>query len=201
MPARPVPDAMRDSRGITGLETAIVLIAFVVVSSVFAFATLSTGLFSSDRSKETINAGLSEASGTLTFKGGVIAKGIDTTGTGDGTDPTAVDEIWFQVSNAAGGRAVDLSPGETIITYTDADQSVNLVSGDFTVTGIGNADSDDLVEPGEIYEVKVTGLVAKLNPDLPKKKMFNLLVKPPVGAVVRVQRTTPVNLNTINDLN
>ena len=35
-----------DSRGITGLETAIVLIAFVLVSSVFAFAALSTGLFS-----------------------------------------------------------------------------------------------------------------------------------------------------------
>ena len=33
------------------------LIAFVVVSSVFAFAALSTGLFTSDKSKETINAG------------------------------------------------------------------------------------------------------------------------------------------------
>ena len=51
----------KESRGITGLETAIVLIAFVVVSSVFAFAALSTGLFSSDKAKETINAGLSEA--------------------------------------------------------------------------------------------------------------------------------------------
>ena len=38
----------RVERGITGLETAIVLIAFVVVSSVFAFAALSTGLFSSE---------------------------------------------------------------------------------------------------------------------------------------------------------
>ena len=38
---------MRDQRGITGLETAIVLIAFVVVASVFAFAVLSTGLLSS----------------------------------------------------------------------------------------------------------------------------------------------------------
>ena len=43
--------ARSDQRGITGLETAIVLIAFVVVSSVFAFAPLSTGLFSSDKSK------------------------------------------------------------------------------------------------------------------------------------------------------
>lgn len=71
--------AWQDSRGITGLETAIVLIAFVVVSSVFAFAALSTGLFSSDRSKETINAGLTEASGTLEMRGAVIAK----KGTGD----------------------------------------------------------------------------------------------------------------------
>ena len=50
-----------DQRGITGLETAIVLIAFVVVSSVFAFAALSTGLFSSDKAKETIQAGLADA--------------------------------------------------------------------------------------------------------------------------------------------
>ena len=39
---------LEERSGITGLETAIVLIAFVVVSSVFAFAALSTGLFSSD---------------------------------------------------------------------------------------------------------------------------------------------------------
>ena len=40
-----------DRRGITGLETAIVLIAFVVVASVFAFAVLSTGLLSSEKAK------------------------------------------------------------------------------------------------------------------------------------------------------
>ncbi|MEE8363798.1 MAG: archaellin/type IV pilin N-terminal domain-containing protein, partial [Dehalococcoidia bacterium] len=47
----------RDQRGITGLETAIILIAFVVVASVFAFTVLSTGIFSSERSKETVYAG------------------------------------------------------------------------------------------------------------------------------------------------
>ena len=35
----------QDERGITGLETAIILIAFVVVASVFAFTVLSTGVF------------------------------------------------------------------------------------------------------------------------------------------------------------
>ena len=65
--------AKRSQSGITGLETAIVLIAFVVVSSVFAFAALSTGLFSSDKSKETIAAGLSEARGTVEVRGSVVA--------------------------------------------------------------------------------------------------------------------------------
>ncbi len=49
-----------NQRGITGLETAIVLIAFVVVASVFAFAVLSTGLISSEKSKETVLGGLEE---------------------------------------------------------------------------------------------------------------------------------------------
>ena len=45
---------MRDQRGVTGLETAIILIAFVVVASVFAFTVLSTGIFSAERGKETV---------------------------------------------------------------------------------------------------------------------------------------------------
>ena len=44
-------------KGITGLETAIILIAFVVVASVFAFTVLSTGIFASERSKETVSGG------------------------------------------------------------------------------------------------------------------------------------------------
>ena len=186
-----IPMTLKEKRGITGLETAIVLIAFVVVSSVFAFAALSTGLFSSDRSKETINAGLKEASGTLEVRGSIIAKA-----SGD-----AVEELILQVANAAGGGAVDLTPGETLISYTDADQSITLASGDFTVTGLGGADSDNLVEPGEMYEIKMTGLVAKLDPDLKADKLFAFQVKPPVGAVLHMERRTPVNLDTFNNLN
>lgn len=37
---------MRNQRGITGLETAIVLIAFVAVASVFAYTVLAAGIFS-----------------------------------------------------------------------------------------------------------------------------------------------------------
>ncbi len=261
-----------DSRGITGLETAIVLIAFVVVSSVFAFAALSTGLFSSDKSKETINAGLTEASGTLEIRGSITAKAfavvneVAATHTADGavtvlsalanlpvvgesdtvtlqpaaTDLTRVasspasaqysinnttgvvtlgtalttgdsievdysagivDEMSLQVANAAGGGAVDLTPGETIITYIDSGQSLTLATADVTVTALGNADTDKLVEPGEMYEVKVTGMRASLNPDLKKDTAFTIFIKLPVGAVLQVSRTTPVSMVKINNLN
>ena len=46
-----VTHPVENQRGITGLETAIILIAFVVVASVFAFTVLSTGIFASERSK------------------------------------------------------------------------------------------------------------------------------------------------------
>ena len=188
--SRLVPGFGRNQAGITGLETAIVLIGFVVVSSVFAFAALSTGLFSSDKSKETINAGLSEARGTLEVRGSIIAKS-----SGDG-----IDEIQVYVANAAGGEAVNLTPGETLITYTDSSQSTTLASGDFTVTGLGGADTDSLVEVGEMYEIKMTGLIAKLTTDLKKDTDFTVEIKPPQGAVVHIERRTPGTLDTYIDL-
>ena len=51
-----------------------------------------------------------------------------------------------RVANAAGGEAVNLNPGETIIKYTDVSQSHVFTGSNITVTGLGNADTDKLVE-------------------------------------------------------
>ena len=56
--------AARAEQGITGLETAIILIAFVVVATVFAFVVLSTGVFCAERGEESAFAGLTQARGT-----------------------------------------------------------------------------------------------------------------------------------------
>jgi|TARA_Y100000310_G_C20521726_1_gene734025 flagellin-like protein len=63
-----------DESGITGLETAIILIAFIVVAAVFAFTVMTTGLFSSERAKTVALSGLSEAASSLTLKGPVSAE-------------------------------------------------------------------------------------------------------------------------------
>ena len=72
----------------------------------------------------------------------------------------------MHVANAAGGAPVDLSPGKTIVTYFDANQALTFATGDITIMGLGNADSDNLVEPGEVYEMKISSLVYILKPDL-----------------------------------
>jgi len=64
-----------DQRGITGLETAIVLIAFVVVAAVFAFTVLTTGLFTSKEAEKASRAALTTAEATLVHMGTTIAGG------------------------------------------------------------------------------------------------------------------------------
>ena len=188
----------RDQRGITGLETAIVLIAFVVVSSVFAFAALSTGLFSSDKAKETISAGLAEARGTLELKGSIIATGAGTTQT-----TAAVTKIVFQVSNAAAGEAIDLTPGNTVIKYSDQNQTVNMNSTtDFTAINVASfGDTDSLLEIGEVFEISLLNMKTQLTTDLGTSTEFVIELIPPSGAVLFIGRRTPVSLKTSMNLN
>ena len=195
---------LKDQRGITGLETAIVLIAFVVVSSVFAFAALSTGLFSSDKAKETIQAGLAETRGSMELKGSVVL-----TSPSSGT-AAIISQIAFQVANAAGGNAIDLTPGKTLIKYTDQTQSKMFLtdssSEGFTSTGLGSADSDMLLERNEVYEIKMFGLDSTASTDdnltnsLGVNTTFSLEIIPPSGAVLFIERTTPVYMDPTNSL-
>ena len=191
-----------NQRGITGLETAIVLIAFVVVASVFAFAVLSTGLLSSEKSKETVLGGLEETSSTISVRGSVI---------GDSNSvKTAIDTVKFTLSSAAqSSDAVDLSTTGVVVTYLDNNQALNCENPP-SFDGDGDTPecswptswiigSGDLVDPGEQVDMTVT--LTNLSPLLPKSREFTIQVKPNKGAVVIVNRTTPPELKAIMELN
>ena len=197
-------DIRTNQGGITGLETAIVLIAFVVVSSVFAFAALSTGMFSSDKARETITEGLAQTRASIQLKGSVIGK-AQTTGV-----TANITTITFHVTQSAGGADIDLTPGTTVIKYTDEVQAKLFGSTTgFTVTGIGGADSDNLLERNEVYEIQMINLHTGLhdtNDDTLKStlgvnKTFTLEVIPTKGAVLHIERTTPIYMDIINFLN
>ena len=111
---RRVLGRFREERGITGLETAIILIAFVVVAAVFAFVVLSTGLFSSERGKEAVYAGLAKTRGTMELSSGVVAN----------SELTNITTVEFDMTLAAGGDSVNLDPtattNRTVISYIDS---------------------------------------------------------------------------------
>src|SRR5512136_2419343 len=89
----------RDEKGITGLETAIILIAFVVVGSVFAYTVLSAGIFSSQKGQEAVYTGLQHARSTLELKGDVVAE----------TNGTAVQSLVTCVASALNGESIDMT--------------------------------------------------------------------------------------------
>jgi len=183
--------ATREERGITGLETAIILIAFVVVATVFAFVVLTTGVFSSERGKETVFAGLSKARGSMELRGGVVA--TSTLG--------AVDSIEFAVANSAGGEPVPLDPAatanRTVIAYRDG----AVVDDDVTyvVTWIVD-DGDDLLESGELAVVSVDPAAMTVPPTLAANERFTFEVQSPVGAVLDITRQLPASIDPVMQL-
>ena len=208
----------KNEKGITGLETAIILIAFVVVAAVFAYTVLSAGLFATQKSQEAVYSGLKEAQGSLELRSGVIAT-AQTTG-----DSGTVKQLSFIVSNALGGEPMDFtgptantssnngqsastSNNKVVISYVDQDQMVDDLY--WTVAKLGSSDDDSLLEQHEKFEITIgsttvntTGgnLVDALGTDLTVNKQFSLIVNTPIGAVLEIERTTPAYIDTIMNL-
>ena len=178
---------VKEEKGVSALETAIILIAFVVVAAIFAFTILSAGTTSTEQSKEAIYAGLSEVRSSMELRGAVVAE----------TDGTKVTNIIFSVSNAAGGESIDMTAPTSntlIIDYRDNDQrDANLA---WTLDWVVRNDTDNLLEEGELAELTVD--VSSLN--LGANTQFAMEIKPGQGGVVVVERTTPAFLDTIIDL-
>jgi len=187
----------KGERGITGLETAIILIAFVVVATVFAFIVLTTGIFSAERGKETVFAGLQKARGTMEVRGGVIVTAT----------PPNVDTIQFAVATAAGGDPIPMDPAatslRTVIAYRDAtiyDHDVPYT----TVEVVG--DGDLLIEPGELAIVTVA--IADIGTDpgdpgapaITANTRWTLEIQTPVGATIDLTRSMPGEIDDVMQL-
>ncbi|OGO24191.1 MAG: hypothetical protein A2144_13005 [Chloroflexi bacterium RBG_16_50_9] len=208
---------LKHEKGITGLETAIILIAFVVVAAVFAYTALSAGLFATQKSQEAVYSGLKEAQSTLELRGSVVATANSTGSSG------TVKQITFTVANVLGGDAIDFtvptassdntgvaasgSINKVVINYLDQDQTVNDLY--WTVTKLGTDDGDDLLETNEKFEITVGSstsssgggnLINALTTDLTVNKTFTLQVVTPAGAVLQIERTMPAYIDTIMNL-
>ena len=182
---RPPKDA-----GITGIETAILLIAVVVVATVFAVALLGRSLLATEQQRETVAGGLQEGSTALVLRGSVM--GLST------TSPTFLNSVSFQITNAARGEfSPDLSDDAILITYQDSEQVLNLSSSNYTTTWLGSG-SGDLLDSGERVEFELD--LRGLNPRLGANTEFTIQIQPRRGGVLTISRTTPAGISGIVDL-
>ncbi len=215
----------RHERGITGLETAIILIAFVVVASVFAYTVLSAGIFSSQKAKEAIYSGLDEATSSMEPRGGMTAYA----GTVGATE-TAV-KVSFTVTTALPGHAVDLTPPYTadetdltdsgmenvcLLAYIDDNQLIPDAA--WTVDFIGKNNGDYLLDADEqaVITVWLANYAASsyttgtdetdpfIDDEADMLKVydtFTIEVRGEKGAVLCMERTVPGRFDIVMNLN
>ncbi|MBI3915151.1 MAG: hypothetical protein HY327_13320 [Chloroflexi bacterium] len=181
---------LKDERGVTALETAIILIAFVVVAAVFAFTILSTGSFLTERSKEAAYAGLQEVRGSMEIKGSVV---LEDTGT----------YVVFNLANVAGGASVDLSRVKMSYLDSATNQDIAYLAGfanpainQWIATNSAMTETVTILSSGSLARIKVKAPAA-----IVKDSTFTLEIKPPTGAVLSIQRTTPALIDTVTNLN
>jgi len=191
---------IRKDDAFTGLEAAIVLIAFVVVAAVFSYVVLGAGFFTTQKSQEVVHSSVGQASSSVEIIGDVY--GINST-----EKPASINTLEFTLGLTAGGSVVDMN--STVITYSTTDKytilqrngTANLDEdptspSNWSVFGVKNQVTDgSVLEKGEQFIMRV-----RLPDDLEKNQQFTLEVKPAVGATLAITRTAPPQIDKINVL-
>jgi flagellin FlaB len=177
----------RSQRGMTGLETAIILIAFVTVASVLAYAVLSAGIFSAERGKATVYRGLESAQGSLEVRGSVL---------GISTDNSSLNQVQFGIGLTIPDQKIDTDA--MVVNYYDEEAQ----SGNVTATFTKNAQSTErgsanVIENDEQFVALVT-VPASFNTNA--YDTFTVQVIPPSGASLTIKRTLPGSLTPKMDL-
>ena len=184
----------RNDEGFTGLEAAIVLIAFVVVAAVFSYVVLGAGFFTTQKAQETVYKGVEQATTNIQMIGNVYGKSSNTT--------QGIDEIRFTIGLAPGAPSINLEKMNLIVstpTYgpktltwisaTPADDTnfVALLNGQGTT-------SNSTMKAGDQMEIKFNVTV------IPKDTKVNIEMRPGVGAALPFSKTTPPSIDRNNVL-
>ncbi len=194
-----------DQKGITGLETAIILIAFVVVASVFAYTILSAGIFSAEKGKEAIHSGLNTARSSMRLSGPILARDTDS--------DNDVDQMLIVIANSLKGAPLNLVPTvdsdsdgllsdespklhSLVITFINQTQRVTDIA--WTATEVGKGDGDNLMETGERFELVVD--LTAISPAIKQNDTFVLEIKPGKGSSITLERTMPGRIDDVMNL-
>jgi archaeal flagellin FlaB len=187
----------------TGLEAAIVLIAFVVVAAVFSYVVLGAGFFTSQTAQANVHTGVQQASSSMELVGNV--NGVKS----GGGNYLAYTNI--TVALTAGGTPIDLS--QMVVSYNDNNLGHNANVGKTTTCAdamAGGADAAQLwcigqkinaVTAGDMLDNNAQMVIIVGVPDTatPNTKI-TINFQPAVGAVLPITRTIPGGLTQVQPL-
>lgn len=114
----------RQSRGIVGIEAAIVLIAFVVIAASMAYVVINMGFFAAQQAKTTIGRGIQEATSALEIDGFVTGKTNS-----PNSSNVAVTYLAIPLKLSIGQDQVDLSNDTVVVAVEDGNFSLADVYG------------------------------------------------------------------------
>jgi flagellin FlaB len=195
-------------RGMTGLETAIILVAFVITAAAFAFVVLNMGFLTAEKAQSVISSGMSEASSAMLIDSGVVGQ-FGSTG-GDQADIDLL-KLTFYLKLSQGHEPIDLDDSKLVATYTNARCHGEIYAANgtvMTVQGV-NSDGDSLLEVGEKFKVTVEfdellfgSMVDPVQADqegvyVHPYEEFRIELRPATGAVLSIERQLPAVYNTI----
>lgn len=180
--------------GFTGLEAAIVLIAFVIVAAVFAYVVLGAGILFSEGSRSTIHRGVQEAGSSLTMTG--VVYGVSKT-------PGRIDSIIIPVGLTAGGEPIDITTVSVRLIGSNHIETIRPntplidvipVHGHWSVQERLNANSNHLLESGEQFTLNIA---PESKADCTAYRTFVIEIKPAGRPALRVEKTVPGSITTI----
>ena len=210
----------KDQRGFTGLEAAIVLTAFVVVAAVFSYVMLNAGFFTTQKSKEVVHTGVTQATSSIELTGSVIGYSMNYTQDGlldKAATGSQLNATRFYMQLTAGMTPMALDG--IIVSYSDEDTHIgevvyNASAGGADISATSNlglrpsewnytviastayGDTDDLLELGEIAQITVALPEGGVTAD----KIFVVEVKPASGASISIERRAPGGIDPVMDL-
>lgn len=135
--------ARQAQQGATGLETAIIMVAFAGTAAIFAYVVLSTGMFATSKSQEAAAAGLDQVSSSVELVGDVKADGVvaTTISTTEGAGAwvaspnvaASTEASDYKLGSAGLRLVVDSAFTAGLVAYEDLAPTVDL-SGHFSVS-------------------------------------------------------------------
>ncbi|MBT0732373.1 flagellin [Methanoculleus bourgensis] len=126
---------LKNEDAFTGLEAAIVLIAFIVVAAVFSYVMLGAGFFATQEAQRTVHTGSQQASSSLEIIGSVYGMN-DNAGKVGEEHLQHLQYIEFTIGNTAGGTPIDVT--QMLVTFVCGDKAEVIPFSELkSITGIG----------------------------------------------------------------